>query len=103
MKLPEINNTLILFHYPIYEWDGCHKGWYHLHGHIHDRVAEIQGRILNVGWDLHGRFLTVQDIHQLLENLPVKSHFGEKSKQFPLPDVHANQTFLRQKMEIING
>ena len=39
----------------------------------------------------------------VLENLPVKSHFGEKSELFPLPDVHANQTFLRQKMEIING
>ena len=103
IKLPEINNTMILFHYPIHEWDGCHKGWYHLHGHIHDRVAEIQGRILNVGWDLHGRFLTAQDIHQLLENLPMKSHFDEKLEQFPLPDVHANQTFLRQKMEIING
>ena len=22
MKLPKINNTLILFHYPIHEWDG---------------------------------------------------------------------------------
>ena len=26
LQLEEIDNTLILFHYPINEWDGCHKG-----------------------------------------------------------------------------
>ena len=44
LQLDEIDNTLILFHYPINEWDGCHKGWYHLYGHLHDRLAEIPGR-----------------------------------------------------------
>ncbi len=75
LKLPEIRNTLILFHYPIDEWDGCHKGWYHLYGHLHQRLAPLRGRALNAGWDLHGRFLTLQDIDDFLRDLPVVSRF----------------------------
>ncbi len=77
LKLDEIDNTLILFHYPINEWDGCHRGWYHLYGHLHDRVAAIKGRALNVGFDLHGRFLTAQDVDKFLCDLPKISYFGE--------------------------
>jgi len=29
----------ILFHYPIYEWDGYYHDAIHLHGHVHNRVA----------------------------------------------------------------
>ena len=75
--LPEIKNTLVLFHYPIQEWDGCYQGWYHLYGHLHDRVAEIKGRALNVGFDLHGRFLTAQDVDKFLCDLSKISYFGE--------------------------
>ena len=77
LQLDEIDNTLILFHYPINEWDGCHRGWYHLYGHLHDRVAAIKGRALNVGFDLHGRFLTAQDVDKFLCDLPKISYFGE--------------------------
>jgi metallophosphoesterase len=77
LELDEIDNTLILFHYPINEWDGCHRGWYHLYGHLHDRVAAIKGRALNVGFDLHGRFLTAQDVDKFLCDLPKISYFGE--------------------------
>ena len=40
--------TLCLFHYPIAEHNKCHYGSYHLHGHIHNRVSGVNGRILNV-------------------------------------------------------
>lgn len=103
LRLPEINNTLILFHYPILEWDGCHKGWYHLHGHIHDRVAALRGRVLNVGWDLHGRFLTAQDVDDLLRDLPMTSHFGDKSGDFPVVDVADNEAKLREILKRNNS
>jgi len=77
LHLELLSEPLILFHYPIQEWDGCHKGWYHLYGHLHDRIAKIPGRLLNVGYDLHGRFLTPQDIEGFLERLPKVEHHGE--------------------------
>ena len=95
LKLPEINNTLILFHYPINEWDGCHKGWYHLYGHLHDRLAPLPGRALNVG-----RFLSPQDIDTLLRPLPAVSHFGEAE---PMPDTpDAARSWVEQKLAEFN-
>lgn len=79
LKLKEQGKTLILFHYPIAEWDGCHKGFYHLHGHIHERMANIGGRILNAGFDLHGRFLTLDDVVGYLSDLPKLDHFSDDS------------------------
>lgn len=79
LKLPNLDAALVLFHYPINEWDGCHKGHYHLYGHLHDRLAPLPGRALNVGWDLHGRFLSLNDIDEMLRDLPKISHFGDKS------------------------
>ena len=100
LKLPEINNTLILFHYPINEWDGCHKGWYHLYGHLHDRLAPLPGRALNVGFDLHGRFLSPQDIDTLLRPLPAVSHFGEAE---PMPDTPDTASiWVEQKLAEFN-
>ena len=77
LHLEMMSEPLILFHYPIQEWDGCHKGWYHLYGHVHDRIAKIPGRLLNVGYDLHGRFLTPQDIEKFLSRLPEIKHHDE--------------------------
>ena len=83
LKLPESKQKMVLFHYPIHEWDGCHKGWYHLHGHIHDRIAPVRGRVLNVGWDLHGRLLEAADIEGFLSALPKVSHFGDHKAWLP--------------------
>ena len=77
LHLEVMSEPLILFHYPIQEWDGCHKGWYRLYGHLHNRMAKVSGRLLNVGYDLHGRFLTPQDIEEFLEKLPKVAHHGE--------------------------
>jgi calcineurin-like phosphoesterase family protein len=41
-------NMLCLFHYPIYEWNKIHHNAIHLHGHIHERLSGVPGKILNV-------------------------------------------------------
>lgn len=102
LNLKAQGKTLILFHYPIAEWDGCHKGYYHLHGHIHDRMAAIGGRILNVGFDLHGKLLTLDEVVRYLEDLPKLDHFSDDTplNHFEVPSILANSpTFSQVKMD----
>ncbi|MDO4878471.1 MAG: metallophosphoesterase [Neisseria sp.] len=92
--------ALILFHYPIMEWDGCNRGAYHLYGHLHDRMADIRGRALNVGFDMHGRFLTLQDIDGFLSKLPAVSYFGANT---PMPsETEAARLWVEQKLAGLN-
>jgi len=41
---------IILMHYPIAEFNGRHRGYFHLHGHCHGRYRTKE-RILDVGID----------------------------------------------------
>ena len=102
LQLKELGKTLVLFHYPIAEWDGCHKGYYHLHGHIHDRMADIGGRILNVGFDLHGKLLTLDDVVSYLEDLPKLDHFKDDTplNHLAIPSILASSpTFGQVKVD----
>lgn len=70
-----------LFHYPIWEWDGMHKGSVHFHGHLHGGKHGIEGRILDVGMD--GNNCMVYDLDKLtlkMLELPVRTHHGRKSE-----------------------
>lgn len=43
---------IVLFHYPIREWRNCHKGAFHLYGHRHKRIENVEwGRSMDVGVD----------------------------------------------------
>lgn len=42
---------VILFHFPIHEWHQCHRGAFHLFGHVHNTYGSVRGRSLNVGID----------------------------------------------------
>lgn len=52
-KLKIHGHRFILFHYPIFAWDGKEKGYIHLHGHTHTNSRtdiELKNKI-NVGMD----------------------------------------------------
>ncbi len=42
--------TIILFHFPIVEFEGMYYGSYHLYGHVHNRYKH-PGRAMDVGID----------------------------------------------------
>jgi len=53
------NDQFVLFHYPILEWENCHKGSYHLYGHQHNLPQNRfsnRGRSMDVGFDGHPEF-----------------------------------------------
>ncbi len=43
---------LVLCHYPMREWNGCYRGAWHLHGHVHGRLNHAPlGHSMDVGVD----------------------------------------------------
>jgi len=41
---------IVLFHFPIAEWQNKEKGWWHLYGHVHGNFKNV-GKSLDVGVD----------------------------------------------------
>lgn len=53
---------VIMFHYPIYEWDQMHRGSIHFHGHLHGNQNGMPGsRALDVGYDATGNVVSLMD------------------------------------------
>ena len=49
---------VVMFHYPIAEWDQMHRGSVHLYGHLHGNVSGMEDfRALDVGMDATGRIV----------------------------------------------
>lgn len=71
---------MVLFHYPILEWDRRHHGSFHLHGHVHGRsLGDDMGRMLDVGIDNNPNLtlFSFEEIKQRLLKIPSpKSRYG---------------------------
>ena len=56
-EVQDKGRKVVLFHYPILEWNGAFKGWYQLHGHTHGNITEYPRKhIVDVGvdvWDFY--------------------------------------------------
>ena len=64
-----IGPGIVLCHFPIAVWQGCHRGSYMLHGHSHGRYKG-QGKILDVGIDtrLDFRPYNLEEVHSIMAN-----------------------------------
>lgn len=66
--------SLVLFHYPIFEWDRSHYGAFHLYGHVHDAdLSEFLGeRSLNICYDSLGRMIELGEVLSTLKRGKIK-------------------------------
>lgn len=56
LKIKDNGREVILFHYPIEEWDGYFRGSYHLYGHVHNSdngTVSVKDKRYNVGVDVN--------------------------------------------------
>ena len=51
-EVRDTERKVVLFHYPIEEWNGFYVGSYHLHGHIHNTTVTHIDRRYNVSVDV---------------------------------------------------
>jgi len=62
----------VCFHFPIMAWDNMFKGSMHLCGHSHgknpsSRIETKQSKILDCGWDIHSKPLSMFEIEKIME------------------------------------
>ena len=72
------DTKICLFHFPMWEWHQCHRGSFHLFGHVHENYRTVRGKSLNVGIDARPngdmRLWTVDEIFAYMQSKPVISH-----------------------------
>ena len=70
-------HKIVMFHYPIAEWDQVHKGSLHFHGHLHGHKSGLETfRCLDVGMDATGQVVISmqQAINKALKGEIKKHH-----------------------------
>ena len=69
--------AVVLFHYPIYEWDQMHRGAFHLYGHVHGRKT-VPGRAMDVGVDTRPNKdmapYSWDEVHAILIKREIREH-----------------------------
>ena len=78
-KVQHGKDTIVCFHYPIKEWEGYYRGWYHAYGHCIDTNTEI---LTDSGWKSYfniskedkvinfnpkSKFLELDDIEEIIQ------------------------------------
>ena len=69
------DKDIILFHFPIWEWNKIHRGAYHLYGHVHGRSV-VPGRAMDVGIDtrIDNMLWSWEEIDTKLRKLEIRDH-----------------------------
>lgn len=56
-------DKIVLFHFPIHEWNKCHRDALHFHGHCHGNLEGKQMRNrIDVGIDSLGKIMTLEEV-----------------------------------------
>ncbi len=78
-KIMEISHNginIVMCHFPIMEWNCMHRGWLHLHGHMHGAPTGLKGRLMDVGWDTEGKIFTLDEVVERLEKIEIVGRYS---------------------------
>ena len=69
-------HRIVMFHYPIAEWDQMHRGALHFHGHLHGGASGLEKyRALDVGMDSTGEIvISIERAIRLIKDKEIKGH-----------------------------
>lgn len=65
VEVRDFENMICMSHYPFRVWNKSHYGSVMMHGHCHGTLQGATGRILDVGWDVHGKVLDLREAYNL--------------------------------------
>ena len=70
LELKVNGNLVVMSHYPMTFWNKSHYGSVHLFGHLHG-IYQSPGRSIDVGYDAHGRILSLEEAINLAKLKPI--------------------------------
>ena len=81
---------IVMYHYPILEWNKSFRGAYHLFGHVHtgqnQHYEDNNQQGLDIGVDNHDfQPLTISDIDKIMKGRNWVSPFEQQAKSNDLP------------------
>lgn len=80
LKIVIDKRPVVLFHYPIAEWEQMHHGAFHLYGHVHGNLIQ-DGRAMDVGIDTRNpgdmKPWLWDEVNQILLAREIKAHHGK--------------------------
>jgi len=70
------DRKIVMFHYPIAEWDQMHRGSIHFHGHLHGNKSGLeQYRCRDMGYDSTGQIaMLMEDAIASVKDNEIKGH-----------------------------
>ena len=73
-------HKIVMFHYPIAEWDQMHRGALHFHGHLHGGVSGLEKyRAFDVGMDSTGEIVvSIQYAINRIKNNEIRGHHVQR-------------------------
>lgn len=76
LRLVYDKTLFCMFHFPIHEWDQCHRGSIHLHGHVHGKKTGLEKyRVFDAGCDATGNVVTpIEWFIKEAEKRAIKTH-----------------------------
>lgn len=74
LELKVNGNLVVMSHYPMTFWNKGHYGSVMLHGHCHNKHQAI-GRSIDVGYDAHGRILSLEEAIAICNNKVIHERF----------------------------